>query len=109
MSKGSLRPVTAERFGEPPALYLIKLRDAGRQIIAVELGDRCLVELLVLGCSDLRIPVCTSGPVGSSKQTLEEVPGRGIDHDLREVLAADEVDVIDSQVYGSDLVTRCSM
>jgi hypothetical protein len=71
----------------------------------LKLGEHCLVQPLVLDCSDVHIPVSASDTVGSLEQTLEEVPRRCIDHDFRQVLTADEIDVIDSEVYGSDLIT----
>jgi hypothetical protein len=58
---------------------------------------------MLVGCH-LSVPVATPDPVGTAQKPLEQEPRRRVDHDFREVLAADEVDVINSQIYGGYLV-----
>ena len=75
-----------------------------------------VVERLVLAGRHLGVPVAAAGedvaggPAGTAlpadEQVVEHVRGRHVEQDLREVLAADQVDVVDAQVDRRHLVAR---
>ena len=76
-----------------------------------------LVERLVLDRGHLGVPVPAAGErlvaplrpppglVRGDEQRVEDVGRRHVEEDVREVLAADQVDVVDPQVDGRHLVT----
>ena len=67
------------------------------------------VQRLVLGRRDLAEPVGAAATVPAREQAVEQMMRRRVDHDARQVLAADQVDVVDPQVGGHDLVARSAM
>jgi hypothetical protein len=83
-------------LSESSSLVLIEIPGAGREIWPPELRCNGLIQLLVFVRCNLRIPVSASHTMPSLEQTFEEVSGRGVDHDLGEVLAADKEHVVDA-------------
>src|SRR5205823_11105526 len=62
-----------------------------------------------LGRCDLTEPGRTPATVTAGEQAVEQVMGRSVHDDARQVLAADQIDVVDPKVGGHDLVAGRAM
>jgi hypothetical protein len=100
-----LGPTAAQSFGEPLSLGLSEVGYSGRQLRPSERRGDSLVQFVVLVGCYVAIPVSTAHSVRSLKESFKEVHGGGVDHNLREVLAADEEDMIDPKINRGDFVT----
>ena len=69
-----------------------------------ERGADVGVQRRVLGRRDLAEPVGAAPAVPAGEQAVEEMVRRRVHDDLRQVLAADEIDVVDAEIGGHDLV-----
>ena len=72
--------------------------------LGCERGAHFLVQRGVFDRRDLAEPVGTAPAVAAGEQTVEEMVRRRVHDDVREVLAADEVDVVDAEIGRHDLV-----
>lgn len=93
-----------QRQHETPPLRLRKIRGERRKGRAVDDRDACFVELLVFDRGHPVVPVAKVVDGCLCQQALYE-PGRTwVVEDAREVLAADEVNVVDTEVGRDDLI-----
>jgi len=91
------------------AVVRAELGHGGRKMGQTDTFPHDSIQLLVLARGDLSEPISSSHAVATLKEAFEEVRRRCVDHDAGEVLAADQEDVVDTQINRSHLVARCAM
>ena len=103
---GRLVRVRAGRGSSPPVAVADANSGPASSSLEGEADD--VEELLILGRRNLGVPITSGAPPtpgeAADQQGIEDVSGRRVEQDVRHVLAADQVHVVNPQIHRRDFV-----